>query len=288
MRARFADFVVDCTEQRLLRAGAAIALRGKSFALLCLLVRRPGQLVAREKILDELWGDVSVTEHGLSVCVSEVRAALGDSATKPRFIQTVHGVGYRFIAELVEDATAAGTATVSLDEPVTPLDTSIWCVWSAGAPQSQRLDFSSGARELGRGTIGAFVLHDPAMSREHARVTLVEGRFRVTDHGSRNGSVLDGRPLRGASASARAESVLRTAETVFVLAAQPVEGERASEFTRLLAEAAPRGRRLRASFVERALRDPRRHSPGFRATDLFASVRLDGEHPLSAVDYPES
>ena len=287
MRVRFADFVVDCTEQRLQRAGVTIALRGKSFALLCLLVRNPGQLVAREKILDELWGDVAVTEHGLSVCVSEVRAALGDSATKPRFVQTVHGVGYRFIAELAEDAAADGALTVSLDESPAVLDACIWCVWSGGAPESQRLDFSGGARELGRGPIGPFVLRDPAMSREHARVTLIEGRFRVTDHGSRNGSVLDGRPLRGGSANARAESVLRTAETLFVLVSQPAEGEQASAFTRLLAESAPKGRPLRASFVERALRDPRRHARGFRVAELFVRARLDDAHPLVATDYPD-
>lgn len=284
MRARFEEFVLDAEEQRLSRRGEPVLLRGKPFALLCLLVRHAGQLVRRDTIIEELWGEVVVGEHGLSVCVSEVRAALGEAAKAPRLIQTVHRAGYRFVGELLTD----GAETVSLHEPLDPdeagRDVALYGLWTEGRPILERIELIAGVREIGRGPLGAFQLTDPAASREHARVTCIDGRLRVFDHGSRNGSVVDGRVVRGSSATARDGSVLRIAETVFLLTRDRTTAEAASAFLEALAVAVGAGTRLRAAFVARALAAPVL-SPSV-AVGLAARVR--GRSPeLGAADYPE-
>ena len=78
----------------------AVRLRPQSLKLLKLLVARPGELLTRDEINRQLWeGDVHVDfEQGVNHCVKQLRAALGDSADTPRFIETLPRRGYRFIA----------------------------------------------------------------------------------------------------------------------------------------------------------------------------------------------
>lgn len=87
----------------------AVRLRPQSLKLLKLLVARPGQLLTRDEINRQLWeGDVYVDfEQGVNHCVKQLRAALGDSADTPRFIETLPRRGYRFIAPVEQVADAA-------------------------------------------------------------------------------------------------------------------------------------------------------------------------------------
>jgi TolB-like protein/DNA-binding winged helix-turn-helix (wHTH) protein len=93
---RFGEFTIDTGRASLTCNGAAVALRPKSFALLEHLVRRAGTLVAKEDLLAALWAGVVVTDDSLTRCVSDVRAALGDSDQK--IIKTVARRGYLFDA----------------------------------------------------------------------------------------------------------------------------------------------------------------------------------------------
>src|SRR5262249_26639711 len=68
------------------------------------LALHPGRLVTKEELRAAVWPGVAVSEIVLAVCVSELRKVLGDSAKTPRFIETVHGRGYRFIATVGSDA----------------------------------------------------------------------------------------------------------------------------------------------------------------------------------------
>src|SRR5208282_133068 len=74
------------------------ALRPKTFALLNYLVARAGQLVTKHELFSSLWPDVVVGDAALTVCVHEARDALRDDPQAPRFIETRHRRGYRFIA----------------------------------------------------------------------------------------------------------------------------------------------------------------------------------------------
>ena len=103
-RLHFDRFELDEAEARLTRAGEAIALAPKPFAVLCALARTPGRLVTKNALLDLVWGHRFVTESVLKSAISEVRAALGDDPRQPRYIETVSRRGYRFIAA------TAGTA----------------------------------------------------------------------------------------------------------------------------------------------------------------------------------
>jgi DNA-binding winged helix-turn-helix (wHTH) protein len=96
----FAGFRLDTRDERLWRGEAAIALKPRAFGVLSRLLAQPGCLVTKSELLADVWADVTVGEAVLKVCVREVRAALGDDPEVPRFIETVHGRGYRFIAPL--------------------------------------------------------------------------------------------------------------------------------------------------------------------------------------------
>ncbi|MEO8057113.1 MAG: winged helix-turn-helix domain-containing protein [Burkholderiales bacterium] len=95
---RFGDFTIDTGRGSLTRAGAAVALRPKSFALLEYLVRHAGTLVGKEELLGAVWAGVVVTDDSLTRCISEVRTALSDSSQQ--IIKTVARRGYLFDAPL--------------------------------------------------------------------------------------------------------------------------------------------------------------------------------------------
>jgi predicted ATPase/DNA-binding winged helix-turn-helix (wHTH) protein len=91
---------LDLANERLWCGDQARALRPKTFALLCYLVAHPGQLLTKAALLEALWPEMVVSEVVLSVCIRELRQALGDDARAPRFIETVYRRGYRFIGSL--------------------------------------------------------------------------------------------------------------------------------------------------------------------------------------------
>jgi TolB-like protein/DNA-binding winged helix-turn-helix (wHTH) protein len=92
---RFDGIEIDVDGYRLRVAGVDIALERKAFSVLMLLARQPGRVFTRDEILDTVWGHGHVTPGVLNRVVTLVRQALGDSAEKPRYLHTVHGVGYR-------------------------------------------------------------------------------------------------------------------------------------------------------------------------------------------------
>ncbi|HSE97161.1 MAG TPA: AAA family ATPase [Blastocatellia bacterium] len=96
----FSPFRLDCAAQRLYRGAEAISLRPKAFEVLQYLSERPGLLVTKDELLDSVWPETSVTDTVLKVCIREIREALGDDPSRPRFIETAHRRGYRFIADI--------------------------------------------------------------------------------------------------------------------------------------------------------------------------------------------
>lgn len=95
---QFNDFELDEANALLLRRGSPISLAPTPFALLCALVRRPGVLLTKHALLDEVWGHQFVTDSVLKTAISDLRTVLDDDARQPRFIETVSRRGYRFIA----------------------------------------------------------------------------------------------------------------------------------------------------------------------------------------------
>jgi len=107
---RFGPFEAKTCAQELSKNGTKLKLRGQPFLILELLLRRAGEVVTREEIQQKLWpADTFVDfEHGLNTSIKKLRQVLCDSATEPRYIETLPRLGYRFIApvETVVDPNA--------------------------------------------------------------------------------------------------------------------------------------------------------------------------------------
>jgi DNA-binding winged helix-turn-helix (wHTH) protein len=108
----FPPFRLDTANEQLWRMTAqgaeALRLRPKTFAVLCYLIEHEKQLVTKNQFLDTLWPGTVVTDSALKSCVRELRRVLGDTLKTPRFIETVHRRGYRFIAPLSTASPVSG------------------------------------------------------------------------------------------------------------------------------------------------------------------------------------
>jgi DNA-binding winged helix-turn-helix (wHTH) protein len=113
---RFGTFEADPATGELRKAGRRINLQDQPFRLLLLLLEHPGEVVTRTELREKLWGETYVDfEEGLNTAVRKLRDALGDSASNPRFIETLPRRGYRFIAPA---EIAGGSASPPPPEPV--------------------------------------------------------------------------------------------------------------------------------------------------------------------------
>ena len=99
---QFDDFELDCGQFELRRKGQSLRVERKPMELLILLASRQGQLVTRAEIAERLWSnEVFVdTEHGINTAIRKLRHLLRDDPENPHFIQTVTGMGYRFVAPI--------------------------------------------------------------------------------------------------------------------------------------------------------------------------------------------
>ena len=110
-RVRFDQYELDFGRFQLSRGGEIVRLEGLPLQLLMFLIENQRQLVTREQIADALWGkDVFVdVEQGINTAIRKVRMALEDDSIQPKYLQTVVGRGYRFVAEIsVEDVAGEG------------------------------------------------------------------------------------------------------------------------------------------------------------------------------------
>lgn len=106
---RFGPFELDIEAGEVRRDGRRIRLQPQPFRLLVLLTARPGNLISREEIRTELWPEGTFVDFDQSVnfAIKQIRDAIGDSASKPTYLETVPRLGYRFVAPVEGPATAA-------------------------------------------------------------------------------------------------------------------------------------------------------------------------------------
>jgi DNA-binding winged helix-turn-helix (wHTH) protein/Tol biopolymer transport system component len=118
---RFGVFELDLAVGELRKNSRRILLQPQPFRILKLLASQPGMLVTREEVRRELWdGAVSVDfEQGMNFCIRRIRLALGDDAESPRYIETVRGRGYRFLAPVTE-IPYSGNAALEPTAPCPP------------------------------------------------------------------------------------------------------------------------------------------------------------------------
>ena len=97
---RFSDMEVREREFCLIKGGEVLAVEPKAFRVLLTLLRNPQKLIAKEELLNSVWGDAAVTEGSLTRSIALLRRLLGDDIRNPRYIETVATVGYRFVSRL--------------------------------------------------------------------------------------------------------------------------------------------------------------------------------------------
>jgi DNA-binding winged helix-turn-helix (wHTH) protein len=98
----FDEYQLDTQRYELRHDGTLCALERQGFNVLVYLVQHRDRVVAKDEILDQLWPHQSVSESTLTQRLRAVRRALGDNGREQRFIKTLHGRGYRFIATVQE------------------------------------------------------------------------------------------------------------------------------------------------------------------------------------------
>ena len=179
---RFGDFTLDLGARQLRRGEEVRHLGGKAFELLELLLQRRPNVVAKQGVRDRLWPGTFVSESTLATVVSELRAALQDDPHSPRFLRTVHGVGYAF----------CGEATPDQPPPSRP---------PAGGLsyrllfENREISLRPGENLLGRVDEGVVWIDSPSVSRRHARIHLEDGQAVLEDLGSKNGTFLRGQRI---------------------------------------------------------------------------------------------
>jgi TolB-like protein/Tfp pilus assembly protein PilF len=117
---RFGSFELDLRSRELHNGATRIRLQEQPFEILRMMLERPGRVVTREELQQRLWPDGTFVdfEHSLNAAVKRLRAALGDDAENPRFVETVPRRGYRFIARSEEETTARDAAARLTPPPV--------------------------------------------------------------------------------------------------------------------------------------------------------------------------
>ncbi len=179
MRIRFGPFIVDSETRQLRRQQLEIHLSPKAFDLLCVLLERRPKVVGKAELHTRIWPDTFVVDANLNVLIGEIRRAMADKAERPRFIRTVHGIGYAFCGEAHD-----------LDEPASTArarTTRCWLVW-----KNQTFPLSEGDNIIGRDPQCSVWLDVTGVSRRHARIQ-IDGAARTAaldDLNSTNGTFL--------------------------------------------------------------------------------------------------
>jgi len=118
----FGPFALDLRTGELMRTGQRVRLPGHAFQVLAMLLEQPGETVTREALHQRLWsGDTFVDfDQGLNNAIKRLRESLGDSAQRPRYIETLPRLGYRFVGEVKRDEPVE--AERSSSAPADPAD----------------------------------------------------------------------------------------------------------------------------------------------------------------------
>ena len=182
----FGHFVLDPDTRELRRGGESIALTPKAFQLLEVLVANRPKALSKSALQERLWPDTFVLEKNLVNLVAEIREALGDSATNPRFVRTVPRFGYAF-----RDSTSPDSAAGAR---MRPTGARFRLVWPGG-----RAALTDGEYVLGRDPDLELFLDAHDVSRRHARITIAGTEATIEDLDSKNGTFVSDRRVDSAA-----------------------------------------------------------------------------------------
>jgi DNA-binding winged helix-turn-helix (wHTH) protein len=165
----FGPFTFSLETRELTRGDEVCRLSTKAFDLLAALVAERPTVVSKAALQQRLWPETFVAEANLSNLIAEIRHALDDSSREPRYIRTVHRIGYAFSAEV--------TAGPAFSAPL------CWVQWG-----TQRFPLAAGEHVIGRDPDVAIRIDASTVSRRHARIVVSAERAVLEDFASKNGT----------------------------------------------------------------------------------------------------
>ena len=183
VRVTFGACEFDSLRHELRVHGQPVALSPRAFQLLALLVDRRPEVIAKADLLEHLWPGTFVSDASLHNLVTEVRAAIGDTPQASKLIRTVPRCGYGFIGE-VRESSAATQPTSNRAGPQLISKRREWSL-------------SEGANVIGRDPECAVTIDAPNVSRRHACIVISGGEATIEDLGSKNGTYVNGRRVKG-------------------------------------------------------------------------------------------
>ncbi len=192
MRIRFGDCLFDSGARQVVREGRPLQLSPKALDLLgALLLNRP-RAVSRQELHDLLWPSTSVSYASLARTVNELRREIGDDAKARRFIRTVHGFGYAFSGDALDDQS----------KPAGDVHVACGLLW-----RGQELGLSEGDNLVGRAPDCHVRIDSPRISRHHARIRVAGAHALIQDLGSKNGTYVQSRRTEGPTTLADGDEI---------------------------------------------------------------------------------
>ena len=184
MAYRFGACVLDPDARELRRAGQVVHVSPKGMELLLALIGSRPRPLAKADLRRRLWPSTFVHEANLPNLVAEVRSAIGDDARRPRFLRTVHTLGYAFSGPVAEGEPPPGK-----DAP----SAFLYCL----VADTGTAALTEGAHLLGRHPGSPVEIKSSSVSRRHAWLRLAGAEAVLEDVGSRNGTFVHGERLTG-------------------------------------------------------------------------------------------
>jgi DNA-binding winged helix-turn-helix (wHTH) protein len=185
--ARFGKFVFDESSRELSSGSQRVPLSPKAFELLAMLFRERPRAFSKAELRDRLWPNTFVGETSLPRVVGEIRRALGDRSDRETFVRTVQRFGYAFVAVVVTDAGEALSERAGRGP-----ETGCALLWG-----QRMVPLSEGENVVGRDPDCALTIPSGLVSRHHARIVVTGERATLRDLGSKNGTLVDGRQVKG-------------------------------------------------------------------------------------------
>ena len=183
MPVRFGDCRLDLEARTLSRNGRDVHLLPKPFELLRILIDARPRPISKSELIERVWPGRFMSDASLTRAVNQVRAAVGDMTRDGGIIRTVHGYGYAFAADIVDERIPTGEAS--------PRQT-CWIVMGR-----RSFPLPEGEHIVGREPNASIWLDSPRVSRRHARLVVRGERAVVEDLASKNGTFVQGVRIRG-------------------------------------------------------------------------------------------
>ena len=186
MRTRFGDFIFDSDRRELLRGTTLVSLPPKVFQLLEILIVEHPKAVSQQELYDRLWPETFVEKTNLHHVIYQLREKLEDRQRE--IIKTVYGYGFSFGATIADNDS----------KPV---------AWQIVIGDVEH-DLREGENIVGRERDAAVRIETSSLSRHHARILIAGDQVQLEDLGSKNGTFVQGRRVRGIVSLSNGDKIL--------------------------------------------------------------------------------